>query len=405
MVDTPTNLHSADGNLDGRVQLGARLILLLIASGLGIWIARCALWPEAHYGAVRLIPWQTWPPFGDLRIVLEACDFSRGGGDPLRSSELHYNYPRIWLSLRHLGLTVADTTWLGLTLDAAFLACIVRLAWHAAPAAVVLTAAAIATPPVMTALERANTDLVVFVLLSVSASLAAKTKRVGFGAGGLALAAALKIYPAFALPALRAPASQSAQTYLVAGSLIVAGVAYQFSDLSVVAEKTPQAHIYTYGASVPTLRLQAKGLLASHSTAAAVVTALSVAGAASLMVVAFCFGRRSRGSTMSVENGPALSLLSASGLIFAATFFLTSNWFYRLVFLLWSVPLLPWKTADAKIRAAGRIAACAVVALLWTYAWPTRWGFAASHAAALCVLALFAYLAGHLAPSLRPTQQ
>lgn len=402
-MSTPSAPPVERCNPGGRARPLARSVLLLTACGLAIWIAGCALWPAARLGAVGFIPWQTWPPFADLRIVLEACDFARSGGDPLRSVDLLYNYPRIWLSLRHLGLTATDTPWLGMMLDLTFLACIVHFAWSAPPAATVLTAAALVTPPVMTALERANTDLVVFVLLTVCAALAATTRRSSFAVGGLALAAALKVYPAFALPVLCASGLRSARACLAAGGLIAVGLVWQISDLAVVASKTPRSDIYSYGASVPTLRLQQKGLLARRSSAATAVTVASITASAGLMIFTFRRGRRARGSATSSESRPAFSLLDAGALIFAGTFFLTSNWLYRLVFLLWCVPLLPWNASDPKLLRAARITACAIIALLWTFAWPARWGLVVSQAAALSVLALLAYLAGHLATFSRST--
>jgi len=372
----------------------ARLVLLLTAGGLAAWITCCALGAGARPGAVRFIPWQTWPPFGDLRIVLEALDLARLGVDPLRSPEALYNYPGTWLLLRHLGLTAASTPWLGLLLDFSFLACAVRIAWSAAPAAIMLSAAALATPPVMTALERANTDLIIFVLLSVSAGLAGVTRRRQIADLGLALAASLKFYPALAFPALGASSSRA---WLMAGGLVAVGLTWQIPDIVTVLAKTPRSPTFSYGVLVPLLRLEKRGWVAPQSLAARGIAAVSLAGSASLAVAAFVQGRQAGRRAASGGNPPALSLLGAGGLIFGATFFLTSNWAYRLIFLLWCIPLLPWQAAHPGLRRSARLAAGAMVVLLWSFGWPAGGGFVLSYGTALAILALLSYQAGHLA--------
>jgi hypothetical protein len=74
------------------------------------WVAtvlRTGAWPASYP-----------PRFDDMRLMLEGLDCARRGIDPHLEPDCDwrkrpFNYPSVWLSLSHLGLTAEDTDAVG----------------------------------------------------------------------------------------------------------------------------------------------------------------------------------------------------------------------------------------------------------------------------------------------------
>lgn len=151
------------------------------------------------------------PYFADLAAVFAAGQAHVAGLDvyqinPFDPFGRPHVYGPLWLLSGPLGLTVADAMWAGALLGFAFLAVALLAAAPRTPGAALVTTLVLLSPPVLLGVNRANNDLVIFLLFAVAAVLAARSGRwrVASGAGILVLAAALKYYPLVALPALAA---------------------------------------------------------------------------------------------------------------------------------------------------------------------------------------------------------
>ncbi len=162
------------------------------------------------------------PFFFDLVAILAAGQAWSKGLDVYAPNLFDpYHRPHVygpwWLVSGPLGLTTTDARWLGWLLVGAFFIAAAAVLAPRRPGAALVSLLLLLSPPVLYGVERGNNDLVVFVLIAAAGALLARAPRrvgfaaawpgtgaVGWGAGLLWLAAALKIYPFAALPALAA---------------------------------------------------------------------------------------------------------------------------------------------------------------------------------------------------------
>lgn len=152
------------------------------------------------------------PLFADMTAVLAASDARAAGLNPYAHPSPFdplgrpHVYGPWWLELHRLGLNRGDRAWLGLLLSVSASAVMVRwlrpISWHGMAVAFLL----MVSPPVLLAYERANNDLVVFLLLSLAGGGLMKdgVRRSALAAGLVWFAAALKMYPLVAVAALGA---------------------------------------------------------------------------------------------------------------------------------------------------------------------------------------------------------
>jgi hypothetical protein len=179
--------------------LGAGLILVFIGG-----LVRPALFTTV--GVTPLAP-----VYSDLIAILAAGEAQQMGRDPYEHNPLDpYNRPHVygpwWLVTGDLGLVRGDAWWLGSLLALATAIAGAGLLAPRSKRAGLAAAALLISPPVLLAMERGNNDLVVLLLLAAAAWLVTRRPWLaGVASGGLLLtAAALKLYPLAALPALAA---------------------------------------------------------------------------------------------------------------------------------------------------------------------------------------------------------
>jgi hypothetical protein len=140
-------------------------------------------------------------PFLDTHAVLSAIECHRSGTDvyvtnPCDVLGRPHVYSPLWLYLSPLPIDTAWTTPIGLTLDLIFLASLVMLPPARHLIGTLIIAAAAATPAVAFALERANNDLVIFLLALLVCLLTSRSTGLRLlGIAFAVLAAALKFYP------------------------------------------------------------------------------------------------------------------------------------------------------------------------------------------------------------------
>ncbi len=317
-------------------KLGLGLVLVVAA-----YYAAFALFP-AMFFALGINHYSAW--FIDTFALLASNDAVTRGLNPYAPNPLDYFgrphvYSHWWLHLRDLGLTRADAGWLGLALVAAFaVAALARLrprsvgelAWYAAVAC---------SSPVVLAIDRANNDLVIFVLLAglVPCLLAARREVRWLAPPLVAIATALKYYPAAAaLVLLAAGERREVRARLALGALLLG-----FAVLSVAAD------LRDFGPLAP----RPEGLLSFGATAFAhalgwdgigpKLLALGVAAG----VMGLCWWRRPMADWEPAE--PARSdwlhfILGA--VLLTGCFFASLNFGYRWIFALWLAPWL-WRVA------------------------------------------------------------
>ena len=334
------------------------------AAGLTLagWAA-VAIWPQmlltlgiANYGKTYL----------DSYAVLAAVDAVRAGLDPhvdIPLDVLHrpHVYSDWWLALRWLGLGrehnfLVGTAWVGAfgltVLGAARLRNLGEALW---------LAALLVSPSLLLVINRANNDLVIFVLLTGCGLAAALTTwwRGAVAVACLWLATGLKYFPATTVlaflwvrPVRRMPAM------LLAGLLAVVLALASVWDQIDRSRFLIGSGLYAMGAPIlwrdwgwPDKESFLPGFLL-------------VVGAAILLV----WGRITTG--LATRGQPRERLLAASGgVVLLACFLAGMNFGYRWVFALWPALWLWRRAAEGMMPArqswAARIACGLVFACLW----------------------------------------
>lgn len=293
-------------------------------------------------------------PFIDLYGLLAACDAARAGVDPFRPNAFDlYHRPHVytdaWLELGRLGLTRADTLWLGALLVVATLVIAVLLAGARHRRQGVLLGLVLVSPAFLLAVNRANNDLVVFGLMSVGL-LGLRRESLAARLGGVllfAVAAALKYYPLAAAVVLldfrsRRDLALALGLYAVVVALQLPGL---LPGLASAARHLPQPDgLYALGAPVFLRNLGVAGL------SLWLLPAILLVGWAGTLAWRRL---RSEGAPMSAAQPAAEREFLAGAVMIIGLFFLSSSYVYKLVFAVW---LLPWlwgaddHPADARWR-------------------------------------------------------
>ena len=356
---------SADATTPSGEARPGRLRALLIGLAAG-YFALFAIFPQAFL-YVGINHFDVW--FLDSFALLASNDAVTRGLNPYALNPLDYFqrphvYSPWWLHLRDLGLTRADNFRVGLAIVAAFS---VAALWRLRPRTVgelCWMLAVLCASPVVLAVNRANNDLVVFVLLApvVSCLLSSRGSIRLIAVALLALGAGLKYYPAAGALVLLAGGDRRDVRALVAVAVVALGlVAVGVGpDFLRMAPTLPKAEgLMTFGAAN---LLEAVGLRGRI----AVISGLVAGG---LMFVGFLRWRGLEGWKIAPENRAAwLSFILGAALL-TGCFFTGTNYSYRWVFALWLAPLL-WQLsrdagAPARVRSFARLTAMLLLIALW----------------------------------------
>jgi hypothetical protein len=272
------------------------------------------------------------PPFLDLRSITSGLKTVQRGGDPLIANPSDplrrtMNYPRIWLHLfSWLGINDSNLWIVGITFCALYL---IGISWlilqsQRALDAVILLVAGLSLSPLF-AIERGNSDLLIFTLVLVGCI----SKNKYLKPAAFFLAAILKIFPIAALLAdiLRRPIRKSAVSISLAAAAF-ALFAWEWHDLRAIKVSTPVSTTLSFG--LFSLRAQAAYL--STTQAAICLFAMVL-----ILAVAWVARPRLEQSALQSRSG---ELFVIFGGIYLFTFAIGSNWDYRLIFLLPTLPFV-----------------------------------------------------------------
>jgi hypothetical protein len=301
-------------------------------------------------------------PFMDLYGILAASDAAQAGVDPFLPNRFDpYHRPHVyttwWLGLGHLGLGRSDTPWLGAALLISALLAALVMVRPRNPREGLWLAVVLVSPAFLMTVNRANNDLVVFVLMSAGLLCFRRDAWPWRTLGVLlfALSAVLKYYPLVALVALLGVRSRRefAGHLALYGLLLVLAWPGLEPGLKSAARYMPQPEwLYAYGAPVLGRNL---GITVA---AAWLVPAALLAGWAGVAA-----WRKRPEPAPAAPAAEREFILGAAMLV--GLFFLGSSFVYKLVFALWLLPWL-WQTpADAAEARWRRATWWLLLAVVW----------------------------------------
>lgn len=304
-------------------------VIVLVAALWRVCFLLPAIWTATGIGEADR-------PFMDLYGLLAASDAARAGLDPYQPNALDpYHRPHVysewWLGLGSLGLGRADTWWLGAVLLGAVLVLAVAMARPRRGREAFALAGLLLSPALLLAVNRANNDLVVFLLIGFALLCFRGERRpvLGVGIVLLATAAVLKYSPLVALVVLldlRTRRGLVAGLALYGLVLLLAWPGLEPGLKSATRFLPSPDWLYAFGA--PVLWRNFGGITAWGWWAPAVV----------LVVWAALGARTAVRAPEPAERVAEREFMCGAALI-VGLFFLGASYVYKLIFAVW---LLPW---------------------------------------------------------------
>lgn len=346
--------------MSGKKLLLFLIVGLLIAVGLLFHFQGAAAWRLWNIPTMSI-------RFADAGNILFGVESARAGYDPLYQNPFDpfgrvIVYPRIWLLLGLLRLSSAQTD---IFVVVETLLCLLglfvftdRLDRRAA----VGIAAFLISPGVMLCFERGNPDLVAFFLLAAALAILPRMRVLSLLL--IELAAFLKLYPAIALGVLLREPKKALTGWLAAAlAVFMLYAAFFWRDIRHIFAVSPKGAGFNFGVEVASLWFFD---LTGSRPLANVLLALSY-----LLVYAVTFYMLFRsyrdGPGLPVENLRSLDAFRVGALIYMGTFLQGNTWNYRLIFLIFAIPMLvSWARAGSS---AGRNMAGAALVLAFGSAW------------------------------------
>jgi len=251
------------------------------------------------------------------------------------------------------------------------------------------------SPPVVMAVERGNVDLIVFVLVAAGLLLNRRWPASAVLYPFLLAAAMLKLFPAGAFIAILR--ERRWRAVVVTLLMAVSFGFYMWSilpDLQAIIRNTEYGRGHSFGAQI-----LVRALLERIAPAwAGQATLLALAAVALLGAASTVAGWR---TALNADPAQAwrLDAFRVGAGIFLLVFSLTSNWDYRLMFLLPTVPqTLHWIRGNTQWRRPAFVGLALLVFQMWASGWSSRLAGLDEAAG----WALVVYYAASLGATLRP---
>jgi hypothetical protein len=356
--------------LDGRLIVAGALFSCLAAICLAGWngdASKAWRW----LGVVHL-----WPRFTDARAITGGWDSWRMGCDPLYENPGHpcgslMNYPRLWLVPSIFGFGGGDTTVLACCAVAAFWLMSFLLMGRLTPGEGCVYALLMCSPAAMLAVERGNSDLILFILVACGIFLLQSRPSLGYGL--FLLAGFLKLFPIFALSAaMRERKRLALITIGVVGTAFLVYIALTFPDFVQIWRASSHSGVASYGCTTFAYKIEdSLNFRGLHPGYLRWVFAFGLGITIIVLMLSVRSGLRLRHSSDASTRELDAFRIGAS--IYVGTFLLGSNYEYRLIFLLLTIPqLLIWIKDCKELRLPATRAFWFVIAIMWS-----TWGLAA----------------------------
>lgn len=326
--------------VDGRIVLIAMVLTYLAVVGISSFFMDYRTFWARYLGvnAHRIL-------FTDLELLPTALVCAEHGYNPYVANPCDpfghvFNYPRVWLWLTKVsGFTPERVNLFGPGLAILFFASVVLSVGKLTAAEGLITALLLCSPAMMFGVERGNVDLFIFSLIATALLLARRSAPSAIVYAPLLTAAALKLFPAAAFCiSLREPTWKRQLTAMAVLAVLFGLYVFWFRhDMMRIAANTLTSIHDSFGSTVIFTMVRHAWFPHSHLAGKALRFG-SYAAVGACVVGAFLLARRIPFPAEKVSS--SLDSFRAGASIYVAAFALGSNWDYRLIFLLFTLPQL-----------------------------------------------------------------
>jgi hypothetical protein len=271
------------------------------------------------------------------------------------------DYPRIWQLLFHLGIDQKDTIYFEAAFVSLFFLGIFIFVGEINQAIAVALACGIFSPAVLLGIERGDNDLVIFFVLALS--LMVIRKSTAASAGVIAFAFILKLFPVFAAAVFFKEDRRRFFKFLTGSILFVGTYCILLrNEIGAVRAAVSTTDWDSYGIAVNWLEMER---LIHHPLLSRLVC-YAVIGA--LIILCVLLPVRPRKSQDVAADEMHIDAFRMGASIYVGTYLLGSNFDYRLMFLLFTIPqLTQWlSNSDSWLRRAARITFACTLYSLWS---------------------------------------
>lgn len=354
---------------------GNRVLLYIIVCGvlfLSLWVA---IFGVPSFRKFWNMP-QTPLIFPDTHTLITGAESHALGYDPMFENiadpyDREMNYPRIWQCLFWLPINRDHLVLLAGTFILLFFLGIFLFLKTIDTQTALFLGAVTFSPSAIFGLQSGNNDLVIFFFVALALRLGDRSKL--WGSIAMFFAAILKVFPIFGLAQLLTEDKRDFWRILmplVALFLIYCWIS--LDDFRQIYSVTPRGRSGAYGVYVLPMMIE-KTLqkwtvfpeLRTRVIAAAPIFFYGVAGLILLISLYALFGKNASSRPV---TGVHISPFRVGACIYIGSFLLASNWNYRMIFLIFTIPqLFAWLSiADIRLSRILRITLACILFSCWS---------------------------------------
>jgi hypothetical protein len=303
--------------------------------------------------------------FADLRIITSAVgtDLPFEVLATQNVDAAHYNYPRIWLILgRLLQVSEGDTIYLSVLVIIVFFYFyflvfkeVILNDWR-------IFLLYLLSPAVMLAVSRANSDLIVFVVI-VASIWFSNRKNSLLLPSGLVLASSLKLYPLLSFIVLLK--NKNYLSFFIVSGIFIISFWILRSDFLILAKTTPRGFNVSFGLFVFLDYLKnyfpAIFLIFPYTVMKLVCVFFGI-----LLPVFFYFRMQKNYSPLTFDDSSRSYLFIVGSAAYACAFLIGNCFDYRLIFLHLTIPYLLYSQHTNNIKSKFMILAWLILAVSWS---------------------------------------
>lgn len=288
-----------------------------------------------------------YPPFADMRTIQGALTSISSGLDPQIINpgdpwDRELDYPMIWVEIAKLFGFDVELNYIAFicVYIAAFIICIVHILYRNPSVCIFILAISGST---LLALERGNNDILMFVLLY----LAALMPFSGLSSSLILIGVLLKLYPVFSVIQL----FYKLRVAIFTSSTALLYFAVNWDEIGRIRFTTPEFAHLSYG--TPSVALLVNNFMSNKVPGLGLGisdTVISIVLVAASLIIATNKKFPIEIPSISEDSYEARIFLTGAS-IYVFTFIFSSNWDYRLIFLILCFPLL-FKLENSYIKYA-----------------------------------------------------